>query len=127
MAWLFLIIGGVFEVGWALGLAFSDGFTRLEVVIPTLILLVFSFYFFSKSLKLLPVSTAYAVFTGIGSFGTAIVGMIFLGDSVSPLKILFTMSLISCIIGLKFVSKETEKGESGLKFVSKETEKGETI
>ncbi|MEW9674179.1 multidrug efflux SMR transporter [Ammoniphilus sp. 3BR4] len=108
MAWLFLIVGGVLEVGWALGLAYSNGFTKLGVVVPTLISAVFSFYFFSKSLKLLPVSTAYAVFTGLGSFGTAIIGIVFLGDSVSVLKILFIITLISCIIGLKFVSKETE-------------------
>lgn len=108
MAWLFLIVGGILEVGWALGLAYSNGFTKLEVVVPTLISAVFSFYFFSKSLKLLPVSTAYAIFTGLGSFGTAVIGMVFLGDSVSVLKILFIISLISCIIGLKFVSKEPE-------------------
>lgn len=112
MGWLFLIIGGIFEVGWALGLAYSNGFTRLEVVIPTLILFVFSFFFFSKALKEIPVSTAYAVFTGLGSLGTAIIGMVFLGDSVNLLKILFIISLIGCILGLKFVSKETETGGS---------------
>ncbi|MFD1956053.1 DMT family transporter [Paenibacillus thailandensis] len=112
MAWLFLIVGGILEVGWALGLAYSNGFTKLEVVVPTLISAVFSFYFFSKSLKLLPVSTAYAIFTGLGSFGTAVIGMVFLGDSVSVLKIIFIISLISCIIGLKFVSKEPETGGS---------------
>ncbi|MBS5914988.1 MAG: multidrug efflux SMR transporter [Paenibacillus macerans] len=106
------MIGGVAEVGWALGLAYSNGFTRLGVVIPTLILFVVSFYFFSKALKEIPVSTAYAVFTGLGSLGTAIIGMVFLGDSVSVFKILFIISLISCIIGLKFVSKETETGGS---------------
>lgn len=100
------------EVGWALGLKYSDGFTNMTVVIPTVILMILSFYAFSKSLKLLPVSTAYAVFTGLGSFGTALVGMIFLGDSVNVLKIVLVVGLISCIIGLKFVSgqPETEDG-----------------
>lgn len=112
MAWFYLIIGGILEVGWALGLSYSDGFTKIEVLIPTLILLAFSFYFFSKSLKLLPISTAYAVFTGLGSFGTAIVGMVFLGDSVSPLKLLFVITLVCCIIGLKFVSNEHDREES---------------
>lgn len=112
MAWFYLIIGGILEVGWALGLSYSDGFTKIEVLIPTLILLAFSFYFFSKSLKLLPISTAYAVFTGLGSFGTAIVGMVFSGDSVSPLKLLFVITLVCCIIGLKFVSNEHDREES---------------
>lgn len=94
MAWLFLIVGGILEIGWALGLAFSDGFTKIEIVIPTVILMVGSFYFFAKSIKILPVSTAYAVFTGLGSFGTALVGMIFLGDKVSALKIMLVCMLI---------------------------------
>ncbi|PAF31397.1 multidrug efflux SMR transporter [Paenibacillus sp. 7516] len=112
MAWLYLIIGGILEVGWALGLAYSDGFKKIEIVIPTLISAVFSFYFFSKSLKLLSVSTAYAIFTGLGSFGTAIIGLLFLGDSVSVLKFLFIITLISCIIGLKLVSTDREIGGS---------------
>ncbi|MGC5772731.1 DMT family transporter [Paenibacillus pabuli] len=109
MAWLFLIVGGILEIGWALGLAFSDGFTKIEIVIPTIILMVGSFYFFAKSIKILPVSTAYAVFTGLGSFGTALVGMIFLGDKVSALKIVLVFTLISCIIGLKLVSDQPKK------------------
>ncbi|WP_339200170.1 multidrug efflux SMR transporter [Paenibacillus sp. FSL P2-0322] len=113
MAWLFLIVGGILEIGWALGLAFSDGFTKIEIVIPTVILMVGSFYFFAKSIKILPVSTAYAVFTGLGSFGTALVGMIFLGDKVSALKIMLVCMLIFCIIGLKLVSNQP-KEEAGV-------------
>ncbi|OWA37526.1 ligand-binding protein SH3 [Saccharibacillus sp. O16] len=109
MAWFFLILGGALEIGWALGLAFSDGLSKIEIVIPTAILLVGSFYFFAKSLKILPVSTAYAVFTGLGSLGTALMGMIFLGDQVSVLKIIFLATLIFCIIGLKIVSDPSEE------------------
>lgn len=58
MAWLYLIIGGILEVGWALGLGYSEGFTRIEIVIPTVILLALSWWFFAKTLKVLPVSTA---------------------------------------------------------------------
>lgn len=112
MAWLYLIIGGIFEVGWALGLGFSEGFTRIEIVIPTVILLVLSWWFFAKTLKELPVSTAYAVFTGLGAFGTALVGMAFLGDPVSPAKVVLVVLLISCIIGLKLISDETEEEKS---------------
>lgn len=111
MPWLFLIVGGIFEVGWALGLKYSNGFTNIIVVIPTIILMVLSFYAFSKSLEFIPISTAYAVFTGIGSFGTALVGMLFLGDSVSIIKVLLVLILISCIIGIKLVSNESEKEE----------------
>lgn len=108
MAWLFLIFGGILEVGWVLGLKYSNGFTNIKVVIPTVVLLVLSFYAFSKALKFLPISTAYAVFTGLGSFGTLLVGMVFLGDSVSLIKIVFVLMLISCIIGLKFISNQSE-------------------
>ncbi|WP_339284900.1 multidrug efflux SMR transporter [Oceanobacillus sp. FSL K6-3682] len=112
MAWLYLIIGGIFEVGWALGLGFSEGFTRIEIVIPTIILLILSWWFFAKTLKILPVSTAYAVFTGLGAFGTALVGMTLLGDSVSLTKILLVVLLISCIIGLKLISDEPKEEEN---------------
>ncbi|NQX44402.1 multidrug efflux SMR transporter [Paenibacillus tritici] len=109
MAWLFLILGGILEVGWALGLAFSDGFTRIEIVIPTVIAMVGSFYLFAKSVRILPVSTAYAVFTGLGSFGTALAGMLFLGDKVSVIKIVLVITLIGCIIGLKFTSDQPQE------------------
>jgi quaternary ammonium compound-resistance protein SugE len=112
MAWVYLIIGGILEVGWALGLGFSEGFTRIEVVIPTLILLVLSWWFFAKTLKVLPVSTAYAVFTGLGAFGTALIGMTFLGDPVSLTKVLLVVLLISCIIGLKLISDEPKHEKS---------------
>ncbi|WP_195572501.1 DMT family transporter [Paenibacillus sp. 1001270B_150601_E10] len=113
MGWIYLILGGIFEVGWALGLKYSDGFTNIPVVLLTLVLLIISFWFFAKTLAVLPVSTAYAVFTGIGAFGTALVGMIFLGDSVSVMKVLLLLLLISCIIGLKLVSgeKHVESGD----------------
>lgn len=113
MAWLYLIIGGILEVGWALGLGFSEGFTRIEIVIPTLILLVLSWWFFAKTLKTLPVSTAYAVFTGLGAFGTALVGMTLLGDPVSLTKIILVILLISCIIGLKLIDDPQEKKSAG--------------
>lgn len=113
MAWLFLILGGILEVGWAIGLSLSNGFTNLPVLVPTLVLTISNFYLFSRSLKYRPISTAYAVFTGLGSFGTAVVGMIFLGDQVSFIKIVLGMILISCIIGLKFISNETTEEKRG--------------
>ncbi|MFB4212566.1 multidrug efflux SMR transporter [Shouchella sp. JSM 1781072] len=108
MAWFYLVMGGILEVGWALGLDYSDGFSRIEFVIPTIVLFVLSFWCFAKTLKSLPVSTAYAVFTGLGAFGTALVGMAFLGDPVSFPKVIIVVLLISCIIGLKLVKDEPE-------------------
>ncbi|GIN39260.1 MULTISPECIES: DMT family transporter [Heyndrickxia] len=108
MAWFYLILGGIFEVGWALGLKYSNGFTNITALIPTLVLLILSFWCFAKTLVILPVSTAYAVFTGLGAFGTAIVGMTLLGDPVNVIKVVLVLVLISCIIGLKLVSNETE-------------------
>jgi quaternary ammonium compound-resistance protein SugE len=103
MAWFYLITGGLLEVGWMLGLKYADGFTNVAVLIPTVVLLAISFWFFSKSLQLLPISTGYAIYTGLGAFGTAIVGMLFLGDPVSFGKVLLLLTLIGCIIGLKVV------------------------
>ncbi|MHC8522212.1 DMT family transporter [Rossellomorea sp. H39__3] len=103
---------GILEIGWATGLSLSEGFTRPVASTITAILILISFYFFSNSMKLLPIGTAYAVFTGIGAAGTAIVGMFILGDGVSMLKILFVALLIFGIIGLKLSDKE-EKEERG--------------
>ncbi|RIW38444.1 QacE family quaternary ammonium compound efflux SMR transporter [Bacillus salacetis] len=108
MAWLYLIIGGILEIGWAIGLSFSNGFTSIAPSIVTILLLTISFYFFAKSMKLIPIGTAYAAFTGIGAGGTSIAGMLFLGEEVSVPKILFICLLIFGVIGLKFSSKEEE-------------------
>ncbi|MBN8236374.1 multidrug efflux SMR transporter [Halobacillus kuroshimensis] len=112
MAWFYLIIAGLCEVGWAFGLKFSNGFTNMSVVFPTLILMIVSFWMFSKSLVSMPVSTAYAIFTGIGAFGTGIVGMLFLGDAFSIVKLILLVTLISCIIGLKLVSEDSNENDS---------------
>ncbi len=104
MAWFYLIIGGIFEVGWALGLKYSDGFTNLTVLIPTAVLLAVSFWLFSKSLQLLPISTGYAIYTGLGAFGSVILGMFFFGESKSARKLLLVFGAVASIVGLKLVS-----------------------
>ncbi|MGV2621860.1 UNVERIFIED_CONTAM: multidrug efflux SMR transporter [Halobacillus marinus] len=109
MAWFYLVLAGLSEIGWAFGLKLSEGFTNILYVIPTVILIIFSFWCFSKSLSVLPVSTAYAIFTGIGAFGTGVLGMLFLEDSVSVLKVLLLVVLISCIIGLKLVGEQPDE------------------
>ncbi|MGM0844750.1 MAG: DMT family transporter [Bacillota bacterium] len=115
MAWIYLVIGGILEIGWAIGLSFSKGFTEPIPSVLTIILLLISFYFFAKSMKMIPIGTAYAVFTGIGAGGTSIIGMIYLGDEVSLNKIFFISLLILGVLGLKFSSKDEEqKNEKNL-------------
>ncbi len=94
------------EVLWAIGLKYSDGFTNPMISLLTILGIVTSFYFFARALKYLPVGTAYAIFTGLGAAGTAVIGMMFLNESISLMKIFFIILLISSIIGLKLNAKE---------------------
>jgi quaternary ammonium compound-resistance protein SugE len=109
MAWIYLIIGGLLEVGWAIGLSFSEGFTKLVPSVITAVLLFISFYFFAKSMKMIPIGTAYAAFTGIGAGGTSLIGMAFLGEEVNAAKIFFISLLIFGVLGLKFTSRDNEQ------------------
>lgn len=111
MSWIYLIAGSFVEIGWATGVSLIDGDVRPGMVVAVAAMLIISFWLFSKSLTGIPVSTAYAVFTGIGSVGTVVVGMAFLGDHFSLLKVLLIAALIGCIIGLKFIP-ERKAGEA---------------
>lgn len=111
MSWIYLIVGSFMEIGWATGVSLSEGFTKPAVIAPTVALLILSFWLFSKSLKDIPVSAAYAIFTGIGSVGTVAMGMIFLGEPFSIVKVVLIAALIGCIIGLKCVSEKPESPE----------------
>jgi len=110
MAWIYLVAAGITEIVWALGLKFAEGFTQLIPSIITIIFIVISFLLFSKAMKKIPVGTAYAVFTGIGAAGTAIIGILVFGEFVNGWKIFFLILLIGGIIGLKLIdSQENEK------------------
>ncbi|MEW9503044.1 DMT family transporter [Jeotgalibacillus marinus] len=109
MAWLYLIVAGITEIVWALGLKFAEGFTQLFPSIITIIFIIISFFLFSKAIKKIPVGTAYAVFTGIGAAGTAIIGMIALGEVVNVGKVFFLLLLISGILGLKLMDSSSEE------------------
>lgn len=103
MAWLLLGIAGILEIGFAFAMKSSDGFTRL---IPGLLTAAFglsSVFLLSFSLRTLPMGTGYAVWTGIGAAGTAIVGMAVLGDSAAPLRMLCIVLILAGVIGLKLV------------------------
>jgi quaternary ammonium compound-resistance protein SugE len=106
MSWIYLTIAGIMEIVWAVGLKYSNGFTNLWPSVVTVVSIILSFFLFAKSLKTIPIGTGYAVFTGIGAAGTAAVGMIFLDESVSVMKIFFITLMIISIIGLKYVSGE---------------------
>ena len=105
-AWVSLVIAGLMETGWAIGLKYTEGFTRLIPTAVTLALMAGSFYFLSQSLKELPIGTAYAVWTGIGAVGTVILGILLFGDSRDIARILFLMLIIAGIFGLKMVAGE---------------------
>lgn len=87
MAWIWLALAGVLEVGWAIGLKFTDGFTRLVPSVATVLAMAASMVLLALALKTLPVGTAYAVWTGIGAVGTALVGMLVLGEAATAMRI----------------------------------------
>ena len=104
MAWAMLFVAGLFEVGFAMGLKYSEGFTRLW---PTLIMAAagaLSFYLLSISMKVLPVGTAYAVWTGIGAVGTVGLGVVFLKESSDLFRLLSILLIVAGIVGLRISS-----------------------
>jgi quaternary ammonium compound-resistance protein SugE len=104
MNWVLLIIAGLLEVVWAIGLKHTQGFTKLWPSIGTLGVMMCSFYLLSQALKTIPVGTGYAIWTGIGAVGTAIVGMIVLGEPRDVARICCLLLIIGGIVGLKVVS-----------------------
>jgi quaternary ammonium compound-resistance protein SugE len=106
MAWGHLFVAGLFEVGWAIGLKYTEGFTKLWPSVATGLAMLFSFYFLSQSLKTLPVGTAYAVWTGIGAAGTVILGIVLFGESRELLRILCIVLIVAGIVGLKLTAGE---------------------
>jgi quaternary ammonium compound-resistance protein SugE len=104
MAWLYLFVAGLFEVGWAIGLKYTQGFTRLVPMLFTGISMIVSLGLLGLALKSLPVGTAYAVWTGIGTIGTAILGIALLGEPAGALRLACIGLIVAGIVGLKLVS-----------------------
>ena len=104
MAWIYLTVAGLFEIGWAIGLKYTDGFTRLLPSLWTLASMILSIVLLGLALRTLPVGTAYAVWTGIGAVGTAILGIILFGDPSSFARIACIGLIVAGIVGLKLVS-----------------------
>ena len=101
MPWILLFIAGLFEVAWAIGLKYTDGFTKPLPTALTIAAMVASVALLGLAMKSLPVGTAYAVWTGIGSVGTAILGIVLLGDSAAPLRLVCLALIAAGIVGLK--------------------------
>jgi quaternary ammonium compound-resistance protein SugE len=101
MAWTLLSLAGIFEIAFAFGMKWSEGFTRLIPALFTLVTGLSSVFLLSSALRTLPVGTAYAVWTGIGAVGTAILGMALLGDSTAPLRVACIALILAGIVGLK--------------------------
>jgi quaternary ammonium compound-resistance protein SugE len=101
MIWIKLIIAGLFEIAWAIGIKYSEGFTKPIPSILTLICMIISFGLLSYSVKHIPIGTAYAVWTGIGAVGTAILGIFLFQESKEFLRMFFIFLIIVGIIGLK--------------------------
>lgn len=104
MAWIYLILAGLLEVGWAVGLKYTDGFTKLLPSIVTIAAMIGSFALLSQALRVLPIGTAYAIWTGIGAVGTALLGMVLFGEPRDVARILCILLIIVGILGLKFTT-----------------------
>ena len=104
MAWVYLVIAGLLECGWAIGLKYSEGFTRPLTSSLTIIAMALSFWFLAAAMKTIPVGTAYAIWTGIGAIGVAVLGMIIFGESRELQRLVCLLLIFSGIVGLKFAS-----------------------
>ncbi|MEW8078758.1 MAG: quaternary ammonium compound efflux SMR transporter SugE [Candidatus Thiodiazotropha endolucinida] len=104
MAWIYLVVAGLFECGWAIGLKYTEGFTKLVPSLLTISAMAISFWLLSVAMKTIPVGTAYAVWTGIGAVGVAVLGMVMLGESRDILRIVSLLLIVSGIVGLKLIS-----------------------
>lgn len=104
MAWVYLTLAGLFEIGWAIGLKYTEGFTRLVPSVLTAVSMVVSVLLLGIALKTLPVGTGYAVWTGIGTVGTAILGIVLLGEPATALRLGCIGLIVVGILGLKFAA-----------------------
>jgi quaternary ammonium compound-resistance protein SugE len=104
MAWAMLFVAGLMEIGWAIGLKYTEGFSRLLPSILTLACMAGSVILLGVAVKTLPIGTAYAVWTGIGAVGTAILGIILFGDPATALRLACIGLIVAGIVGLKVVT-----------------------
>jgi quaternary ammonium compound-resistance protein SugE len=104
MSWAFLTLAGLLEIGWAVGLKYTEGFTRLWPTLGTVACMIASLVLLGLALRALPLGTAYAIWTGIGTVGTALLGMALFGESIDPIRLACIGLIVVGIAGLKFVT-----------------------
>ena len=104
MAWVILVIAGLFEVGWAIGLKYTEGFTRLWPTVGTVLAMIISLWLLGIAMKSLPVGTAYAIWVGVGSVGTVLLGIVLLGEPTNAGRLISVALIITGIVGLKFAT-----------------------
>jgi quaternary ammonium compound-resistance protein SugE len=108
MAWIYLFVAGLFEIGWAVGLKYTEGFTRLGPSAATVGAMIASFALLARALESIPIGTGYAVWTGIGAAGTAAFGIAFLGEARDVGRLLCIALIVAGVVGLKLVSSPAE-------------------
>lgn len=104
MAWFILVIAGLFEVGWAIGLKYTEGFSKLWPTVGTVLAMIISLGLLGIAMKTLPVGTAYAIWVGVGAIGTVILGMVLFGEPVTMFRIGSLVLIVAGIIGLKLAA-----------------------
>ena len=104
MHWMYLLVAGLFEISWAVGLKFTHGFSQVIPSVITVMCMIASFYFLALALKHLPLGTAYAIWTGIGTIGTVIFGIILFKEPITAMRLLCIALIISGITGLKILT-----------------------
>ncbi|RKS84639.1 quaternary ammonium compound-resistance protein SugE [Orbus hercynius] len=104
MAWIYLIIAGIFEIIWVISLKYSHGFTRLTPSIVTILTMICSFVLLAQAIKSLPMGTAYAVWTSIGIIGATLIGIFVFNESMAPIRLICLALVIIGVIGLKLTS-----------------------
>src|SRR5262245_11698706 len=104
MAWIILVLAGLFEVGWAIGLKYTDGFSRLWPTIWTVLAMIISLWLLGIAMKSLPVGTAYSIWVGVGAVGTVSLGIVLLGEPANPARLVSVALIMAGIIGLKIAT-----------------------
>jgi quaternary ammonium compound-resistance protein SugE len=104
MAWVMLVLAGLFETGWAIGLKYTEGFTRLWPTVWTIVAMIVSLWLLGIAMKDLPVGTAYSVWVGVGAVGTVILGIVLLGEPANPARMISVALIVAGIVGLKLAA-----------------------
>jgi quaternary ammonium compound-resistance protein SugE len=104
MAWIILVVAGLFEVGWAIGLKYTQGFTRLWPTLGTVVAMIISLWLLGVAMKSLPVGTAYSVWVGVGAVGTVALGIVLLGEPANAARLISVALIIAGIAGLKLAT-----------------------